>query len=121
MPVIFAVVIFALIGFWLFQIASANRIAKRDFAPEACWFVQEKQPHSLPELVFGSSGFYVPNPLRQINRRFIGFGMEDANVRAPHFAIASLDREGRPALWGWSYSGLDLNQDKAVSRRQYTT
>ncbi|MFV0477090.1 MAG: hypothetical protein ACK5ME_04545 [Parahaliea sp.] len=30
------------------------------------------------------------------------------NVSAPHFAIAALDSEGRPALWGWSYRQWDF-------------
>ena len=108
MLLILTLVVLASLGFWLFQIVIANRIAARDFGPDACWFVQEDRPHNLPELVAGPSGFYVPSPLRQINRRFIGIGIEDRNVRAPHFAIAALDRDGRPALWGWSYRQRDF-------------
>ena len=108
MLTILALVVLVPLGFWVFQIATANRIAKRDFGPAPCWFVQEDRPQNLPELVAGPSGFYVPNPLRQLNRRYIHLGIDDANVYAPHFAIAALDREGRPALWGWSYRKRDF-------------
>ncbi|MCK4207588.1 hypothetical protein J3U99_22835 [Brucella pituitosa] len=91
---------------WLAEIVVANQIAQRDFGPEPCWFIQEDRPINMPELIAGPHGIYVPNPLRQINRRFVGLGLSDPEVLAPHFAVAALDAKGRPALWGWSYHNM---------------
>lgn len=93
---------------WTVEIVMANQIAQRDFASNPCWFVQEDRPINMPELVAGPQGIYVPNPLRQINRRFVGLGLSDPEVTAPHFAVATLDVKGRPTLWGWSYRNRDF-------------
>ncbi|MGH6763589.1 MAG: hypothetical protein ACRECW_18595 [Phyllobacterium sp.] len=111
------VALFSLV--WLAEIVVANQIAQRDFSSEPCWFIQEDRPINMPELVAGPQGIYVPNPLRQINRRFIGLGLSDPEVLAPHFAVAALDAKGRPALWGWSYRKIDFWSltEKSQSRR----
>lgn len=102
---------------WLTEIVVANQIAQRDFSPTPCWFVPEDHPVLIPNLVAGPRGFYVPNPLRQINRRYIGLGLREPQVHAPHFAVAALDADGRPTLWGWSYSNMDFwRLDMAQSR-----
>ena len=93
---------------WTIEIVTANQIARRDFSQNPCWFVPEDNPANMPGLVPGPKGIYVLNPLRLINRRFIGFGLNDPNVHAPHFAVAALDTEGRPALWGWSFRNMDF-------------
>ncbi len=81
--------------------------------------VKEDQPQNQPGLLPGPKGIYVPNPLRQLNRRFLGLGLDEASVYAPHFAVAALDADGRPALWGWSYRDWDFwsISEKAQSRR----
>ena len=101
---LFGVVAICLLAFalWFALIFQANRIARRDFSATPCWFVQERNPQNLPGLVAGPRGFYVPNPFRQLNRRFFGFGLDEPDSYAPHFAVAALDAEGRPALWAWS-------------------
>lgn len=104
MPVL--VVLFALLAvaaLWLAGIVAANHIARRDFGPRPCWFVQEDRPLRLPRLVPGGQGILVPNPLRQINRAWLGLGLDEPGLRAPHFAVVGRDAEGAPALWGWSY------------------
>ena len=103
---------------WVTLIVMANQIARRDFSRDPCWFIPEDNPASLPELVAGPKGIYVPNPIRQINRRFLGFGLDEPNVYAPHFAVAALDADGRPALWGWSFLNMDFwsISEKAQSR-----
>lgn len=88
---------------WILLILNANWIGRRDFSATPCWFVQENNPQNLPGLATGPRGFYMPNPFRQLNRRFFGFGLDEPNNYAPHFAVAVLDAEGRPALWAWSY------------------
>ena len=104
--------------FWIVQVVRAHQIAWRDFSENPCWFIPEDHPANMPELVAGPEGIYVPNPLRLINRRFIGFGLDEPNVYAPHFAVAVLDAEGRPALWGWSFRHMDFwsISDQAQSR-----
>ena len=104
---------------WIVQIFVANRIAQRDFATTPCWFVQEDRPQNLPGLAPGPKGFYIPNPLRQLNRRFVGLYLDETSVYAPHFAVAALDADGRPALWGWSYRKMDFWSltEKSQSRR----
>jgi len=112
--------IFLIILIWIAQIFIANRIAQREFSATPCWFVQEDLAYNrLPGLVAGPKGIYIPNPLRQINRRFLGFGLYETSVYAPHFAVAALDADGRPALWGWSYRTWDFwsISEKAQSRR----
>ena len=103
---------------WITQILMANHIARRDFSQSPCWFVPEEQPSRMPKLVAGPSGMYIPNPFQQINRRFVGFGLNEPNLYAPHFAVAALDAEGRPALWGWSFLHMDFwsISEKAQSR-----
>ncbi|MFB8342423.1 hypothetical protein ACWGNA_26965 [Brucella cytisi] len=102
---------------WLAEIVAANQIARRDFSSNPCWFVPEARPVLIPKLVAGPRGLYVPDPLRQINRRYVGLGLRDPAVRAPHFAVAALDGKGPPALWGWSYLNRDFWQlDMAQSR-----
>jgi hypothetical protein len=96
------VVLAVLALFWLFEIWRANRIAQRDFGPTPCWFVQKASADDPPSLVAGPRGFYVPNPLRQLNRRFLRLG-GDPGVAALHFAVAARDGEGVPNLWAWSY------------------
>lgn len=93
---------------WLAMILRANQIAEHNFGPVPCWFVQWVPDRSPPRLMPGPQGFYLPNPFRQINRRFVGVGVKDPEVLAPHFAVAALDHQGRPALWGWSYGKLDF-------------
>ena len=93
---------------WLASIWLANQIAQRHFGPDPCWFVHAVPDSSPPRLMPGPRGFYVPNPLRQVNRRFVGLGVKDFEVFTPHFAAAALDSQGRPALWGWSYRSLDF-------------
>lgn len=112
---IFAILLLA----WLAEIVVANQIAQRDFSSNPCWFVPEDHPVLIPNLVAGPRGIYVPNPLRQVNRRFIGLGLRDPAVHAPHFAVAALDADGRPAVWGWSYWKMDFWSltDKSQSRR----
>ena len=90
---------------WGAVIWRANQIARRDFGPNPCWFVQEAPAGDPQNLAPGPRGTYLPNPLRQINRRFIGIGVEDPQVRVPHFALAARNPDGQPALWGWSYLG----------------
>ena len=87
---------------WLAEIWRANRLAQRDFGPNPCWFVQKPDADDPPGLVAGQGGFYLPNPLRQLNRRFLRLGA-DPGVTPLHFAVAALDAEGTPNLWGWSY------------------
>ncbi len=103
---------------WLAEIVMANQIAQRDFHEKPCWFVQGDQPVKMPGLVAGPQGIYVPNLLRQLNRRFVGLGLDEPNLYGPHFAVATLDADGRPALWAWSYKKADFwpLSDKAQSR-----
>lgn len=108
LTLIFSGIIAILLLAWLAETVVANQIAQRDFSPEPCWFIQEDRPINWPELVAGPQGIYVPNPLRQINRRFVGLALSDPEVLAPHFAVAALDAKGRPALWGWSYRKMDF-------------
>ncbi len=91
------------VSLWYAQIATANWLAYRNFGSEPCWFGPEPHPVNLPELIPAAHGIYIPNPLTQINRRYIGFGVDDMNVHAPHFALATLDENGEVLLWGWSY------------------
>lgn len=81
--------------------------------------VKEDQPQNQPGLLLGPKGIYVPNPLRQLNRRFVGLGLDETSVYAPHFAVAALDADGRPELWGWSYRDWDFwsISEKTQSRR----
>lgn len=104
---------------WSIEIIVANRIAERDFADEPCWLVQTDRPIRFPRLVPGPKGSYIPNLLRQLNRRYVGLGVYDLQVRSPHFAVAGLDAKGRPALWGWSYLKMDFWSltEKSQSRR----
>lgn len=92
-----------LLALWLAEIWRANRIAQRDFGPVPCWFVQKASGRMPPGLVPGPRGFYVPNPLQQINRRLIGLGVEDSEVLPLHFAVAARMADGTPNLWAWSY------------------
>lgn len=85
------------------QILDANRIARRDLAAWPCWSVQEREPRALPGLAAGPRGFSVPNPLRQLTRRFFGFGQDAPALRAPQFAFATFDDEGRAARRAWRY------------------
>ena len=112
-------VILLILLVWIALIFIANRIAQRDFAATPCWFIQEDQPHNIPKLVPGPQGFYIPNPLRQLNRRFVGLGLDEPSIYAPHFAVAALDADGRAALWGWSYRKMDFwsISERAQSRR----
>jgi hypothetical protein len=103
----FVVLLLVLIS-WFAIIWHANQIARHNFGPEPCWFVHAVPDRSPPRLMPGPRGFHLPNPLRQINRRFIGLGVKDPEVLAPHFAVAALDHRGRPTLWGWSYWTLDF-------------
>jgi hypothetical protein len=96
------------LGPWLGAIWRANKIAQRNFGPAPCWFVHAVPSSSPPRLMPGPRGAYVPNPFRQLNRRFVGLGVEDFEVFTPHFAVAALDSKGRPTLWGWSYWNLDF-------------
>lgn len=93
---------------WLSTIWRANQIAEQNFGPVPCWFVQWVPDRSPPQLMPGPRGFYLPNPFRQINRRFVGVGLRDPEVVAPHFAVAALNHQGLPALWGWSYRKRDF-------------
>lgn len=113
--IIFAVLIYAILAFaaitfaiWLYIVFISNSIARHEFSAGPCWFVVEDRPINMPELVPGTRGIYIPNPLRQFDRRYSKIFVHDANVSAPHFAIAALDREGRAALWGWSYRQRDF-------------
>ena len=108
LTLIFSGIIAILLLAWLAEIVMANQIAQRDFSSNPCWFIQEDRPVLTPGLVAGPQGFYIPNPLRQINRRFIGLGLNEPQVHGPHFAVAALDADGRPAVWGWSYLKMDF-------------
>jgi hypothetical protein len=88
---------------WLSEMLRANKIARRDFGPVPCWFVQKESGQSPPGLMPGPRGFYLPNPFQQLNRRFIGLGVADSEVLALHFAVSARDASGAPNLWGWSY------------------
>lgn len=98
--IVLLLVVVALV--WMAEIWRANRIAQRDFGPKPCWFVQKPEADDPPGLVAGPRGFYMPNPFRQMNRRFLRLGA-DPGVTPLHFAVAALDAEGEPNLWAWSY------------------
>lgn len=102
---------------WLYEIGRANVIAQRDFGPTPCWFVQKASPDDPPGLVAGPRGFYMPNPMRQINRKFLLIG-GDPGVAAPHFAVAARDADGTPGLWGWSYRERAFWSLRAAGRDQ---
>jgi hypothetical protein len=93
---------------WTGEIFRANRIAREKFGPSPCWFVQRANGRFPPLMAPGPRGFYLPNPLQQFNRRWLGLFIEDPAVLAPHFAVAARDARGDPALWGWSYRNRDF-------------
>lgn len=103
---------------WLYEIRRANVIAQRDFGPNPCWFVHRLPAGDPQHLVAGPRGFYLPNPLRQLNRRFVGFGIDDPQVLALHFAVAARDADGTPGLWGWSYRERAFWSLRATGRDQ---
>ncbi|MEN8935055.1 hypothetical protein [Planktotalea arctica] len=110
--------IVALILIWFAaQVGLANRTAAGVFEAPYCWLRPGEDVTNLKELSFAGTGFFVPNPARQVNRRLLGFGIDDVEVRSPHFAILAFGADGTPQITGWSYRRFGFfTQDQTVLR-----
>ncbi|MBO6767351.1 MAG: hypothetical protein JJ901_03480 [Erythrobacter sp.] len=101
--VTFVIVIVVVVGvLFAAQVILANRAAARDFGPRVCWLKQGSDTVNLRELEFSTTGYFIPNPLTLLNRRFLGLGMEDQAVLSPHFAVLAPSADGTLEIWAWS-------------------
>lgn len=110
MTVFIAIIGILCIGF-LALVVLSNRAASREFGPDFCWLKQGRDVVNLRELEFATTGYFVPNPLTLINRRFLGIGMEDPGVKSPHFAVLAPNDAGDYVVWGWSFRTLSFWRD----------
>lgn len=100
----FVMIILVVIGvLFVAQVILANRAAARDFGPRVCWLKQGSDTVNLRQLEFATTGYFIPNPLTLLNRRFPGIGMEDPAVLSPHFAVLAPNADGTLDIWGWSF------------------
>lgn len=100
----FVIVMLIVIGvLFAAQVILANRAAARDFGPRVCWLKQGSDTVNLRQLEFATTGYFIPNPLTLLNRRFLGIGMEDPAVLSPHFAVLAPNADGTLDIWGWSF------------------
>lgn len=100
------------------QVIIANRSAASVFNAPYCWLRPGPDVVNLRELSFAGTSVFVPNPARQINRGLLGLGLDDPEVRSPHFAILAFDSDDLARVAGWSYSHLAFfAEDQAVLRQ----
>ena len=99
------------------EIALANRKAASTFDGPVCWLRQGEDRTNLKELELAPPGWFMPDPLGQLNRRIIGIGLDDPEVLSPHFAIMGFV-DGTPRLAAWSYRQMNFwQEDQEVLRR----
>lgn len=114
---LFGIAVLVLLVFAM-QVLLANRAAKSVFDAPYCWLRPGDDVTNLKELSFAGTGFFLPNPATQINRRLFGFGIDDPEVRSPHFAILAFGADGQPRVAGWSYRQFGFyTEDQAVLRQ----
>lgn len=101
--IIGSAVLLGAVALYAAQVIAANWQARKNFTSGYCWLRPEPNPVALPELIVAPSGTFLPNPLRQLNRAIFGFGLKDAAIQAPHFAVAYRTSTGEIKIAAWSY------------------
>lgn len=90
------------------QIVVANRSAPTVFGPNFCWLEQGDDITNIRTLRLAKQGSFIPNPVKQVNRRLFGIGLDDPEVLSPHFAILAFDETGAPRVAAWSYRQMSF-------------
>ncbi|MGB3469309.1 MAG: hypothetical protein WBA51_00635 [Erythrobacter sp.] len=120
--VTFVIVILVVVGVLLAaQVILANRAAVRDFGPQVCWLKQGSDTVNLRQLEVTTTGYFIPDPLTLLNRRFLGLGMEDPAVLSPHFAVLAPSADGTLEIWGWSFRKRAFWRDENGTIDKFTS
>ena len=101
----FGAVIIALTVGFATQVIFANKAAPEVFGKDFCWLRQGPDVINIKELEFTPVQAFLPNPFQQLNRRYVGIGIDDPEVRSPHFAIMKITEDG-PRIAAWSYRDI---------------
>lgn len=101
----FGAVIIALCAGFAMQVIVANRAASSVFGKDFCWLRQGPDVMNIKELEFAPVQAFLPNPFQQLNRRYVGIGIDDPEVLSPHFAIMTIIEDG-PRIAAWSYRDM---------------